>query len=66
MATIKLGNALTNGLKSSQSAQQFSKGVSALRYKKLLLVCKESKLTRFQNKGIAMSEYIKKNYKQSM
>ena len=65
MATIKLGNAL-NGIKSSQSAQQFAKGVSALRYKKLLLVCKESKLTRFQNKGIIMSDYIEKNYKQSM
>ena len=34
------------------------KGLNGMKYKKLLLVIKESKLTRFQAKGIAMSPYV--------
>ena len=40
-----------------------AKGQAGLRYKKLLIVCKESKLTRFNKTGKKMSAYMEQNYK---
>ena len=40
-----------------------TKGLPAQRFKKLLLVCKQSRLTRWEQKGILMSPFVEKNYK---
>ena len=62
MASINLGGrGATSFLNRAvqQNAKAHAKGLSAQRYKKLLLVCKQTRLERFQKKGIDMSPYIK-------
>jgi len=45
-----------------QSAMQ--KGIAAQFFKKLLVVHKISRLTRFQRQGVLMTPYVEKYYKQ--
>ena len=69
MASINLAGSGASAFlnRAASKANSFgAKGASALRYKKLLLVCKDSKLTRFRKKGIDMSPYVEKHYKASM
>lgn len=68
MASINLRGTqqhLASSLNSFKS-NVYAKGLPAQRYKKLLLVGKESRLTRWQKKGILMSPYVEKHYKKSM
>ena len=66
MASINLsGNKLASTINSLKN-NVFAKGLPAQKYRKLLLVCKESRLTRWQKKGILMSPYVEKHYKKSM
>jgi hypothetical protein len=63
MASINLAS-LAQVARQSQVVP--AKGLAGQKYKKLLLVCKESKLTRFQKKGVLMTPYVEKHYKASM
>ena len=59
--SLGLGGLAKNFVRAFHSAP--AKGLPALRYKKMLLVCKESRLTRWEKKGILMSPFVKKHYK---
>ena len=62
--SIGLGGIASNLVRAFHSAP--AKGQPAMRYKKLLLVCKESRQTRWEKKGILMSPFVEKHYKKEM
>ena len=53
----------SNKVSNSVFPPSAAKGLPSQRYKKLLLVCKESRLTRWEKKGILMNPFVEKNYK---
>ena len=62
--SLGLGGIASNLVRAFRSAP--AKGLPAMRYKKLLLVCKESRQTRWEKKGIMMSPFVEKHYKKEM
>ena len=46
----------------SRSVSAAQKGIAAQRYKKLLLVCKESRLDRFNKKGLLARQGLEQKY----
>ena len=62
--SLGLGGIASNLVRAFHSAP--AKGLPAMRFKKLLLVCKESRLTRWEKKGVMMSPFVEKNFKNEM
>ena len=67
MASINLhgGSLASLALKQAKNLTA-AKGLPASKYNKLLVVCKQSRWTRYQKTGILMSDFVKQNYKEAL